>query len=377
MATLETQMVDEVLASSRRKMLSLGGAALAGLFLSSTAGAQAAAPSDTDVLNFALNLEYLEANFYTLASAGQTIDQAGLGITGLGAQGTVITKSGGPSACKVPFTNSLVQSYATEITTEEQNHVKFLRSALGGLAVAQPQIDLYNSFNALWNAVVAFLYTDQKLPIPSGTPTTFDPFATDANFLLGSYIFEDVGVTAYSGAAPLLITTPYLSPAAGIQGVEAYHAGLIRTTIAALDQSATTLGPAGTLKTIATAISGVRASLDGTGTSTAPLGDDLGLQGQKVLLNGASLANTALVGGQALYDATTITDASTTSVTVSTDANGNTVLSGVGGSNGSLVAARTPAQVLAIVYAGGASGGAFFPVGVNGFFAPAATTTAG
>src|ERR1700744_6344001 len=134
MATSETQLLDEVIVRSRRRLLALGGAALAGMAVSSIAKAQSTTLTDADYLNFALNLEYLEANFYTLASSGQTIDQMGISISGTGTQGTVAVKSGGPMACQVPFTNSLVKSYAGEIATEERNHVTFLRGALGSSA---------------------------------------------------------------------------------------------------------------------------------------------------------------------------------------------------------------------------------------------------
>jgi len=335
MATLETQQLDEVIARSRRQMLTLGGAALAGIAFSSIAKAQSTALTDADYLNFALNLEYLEANFYTLAASGQTIDQMGISLTGTGTQGTVTVKAGGPSACKVPFTNTLVQSYATEIAMEERNHVTFLRSALSTAAVAQPAIDLVNSFNGLATLLGLGL-------------SSFDPFANDINFLLGSYIFEDVGVTAYTGAAPLLTDSANLDAAAGIQGVEAYHAGLVRTTIYGLDQSATTLGQPGTASAVATAISKLRATVDGSNSisSTMTQGDDIGLGTQMVNLNGTSGVT-----------ASTLVNASTTG---SINAAGST------GTAGSLVFSRSAAEVLAIVYAGGSGKGGFFPAGLNG-----------
>ena len=265
MATMETQQVDEILVDSRRKMLTLGGAALAGMaiagFSSKTAKADISY-TDTDILNFALNLEYLEAQFYTLATAGKTIDQVGLGIgagTSATGGGSVVTKSGGPTACLVPWTIPAVQAYATETAQEERNHVTFLRGALGSAAVAQPNLDLYTSFNTLASA--------------AGIGASFDPFASDYNFLIGAYIFEDVGVTAYHGAAPLIVDKGILGAAVGIHAVEAYHAGLVRTTIFGLDPT----GSAG-LQGLTQKISATRMALDGGGKQ-----DDIGVGFQGVL----------------------------------------------------------------------------------------------
>src|SRR5271170_6348890 len=86
MANQETQKLDNIIAS-RRAMLLGGAAALTAMAVPSTAKAASTVTSysDTDILNFALNLEYLEANFYYLAAFGTTIDVANAASTAAGA----------------------------------------------------------------------------------------------------------------------------------------------------------------------------------------------------------------------------------------------------------------------------------------------------
>jgi Ferritin-like domain len=264
-------------------------------------------PSDADILNFALNLEYLEAQFYAFAATGAGLP-ANL-LTGTGTQGGV---TGGRA---VNFTDTVVRQYANEIAADERAHVAFLRGALGSATVAQPAIDISASATGPFSqaAVAAGLITQGQM---------FDPYASDENFLLGAYIFEDVGVTAYKGASPLLKSATFLSAAAGILGAEAYHAGLIRTVLYAKGIQTPALIDA-TEK-----ISDARDALDN------PIDDDQGVRGT------GSASNI-----------------------VPTDANG-------------IAYSRSAGDVLNIVYlnAGAVPKGGFFPNGVNG---PINTSTAG
>lgn len=157
-----------------------------------TSSAQAATVPEADVLNFALNLEYLEANFYQFAVNG-----AGLGSGDTGGTGTV---TGGS---KVTFTDSRLADIAAQIAQDELLHVRYLRTALGAAAVSQPNINL----NALGIG-----------------------FANEDDFLNLARAFEDTGVSAYAGAATLL-TAANLQAAAQILATEAYHAGNVRLQI--------------------------------------------------------------------------------------------------------------------------------------------------
>jgi len=240
--------------------------------------------TDADYLNFALNLEYLEAEFYLRAATG----------SGLAAADTGNSTSKTTGGAAVSGLTSVQSQYIYEIAQNELDHVRFLRSALGSSAVAAPTIELTASFNTLASA--------------AGLGASFNPFLNFSNFLIGAFIFEDVGVTAYHGAAKLLTSKTNLTAAAEIMAVEAYHAGSIRSQIVASGSS---------LITTANAVSGVRSSLGG--------------------------------GNETTLSATSIVAASATT---------------------SIAFDRTTDQVLHIVYGtgggAGVKGGVFFPSGLNG-----------
>ncbi len=120
--------------------------------------------NDFAILNFALNLEYLEAEYYTYATTGAGIADAGVGVTGTGTFGPTIVKAN-PA---VPFATQAFREYALEIAADERAHVTFLRtvlSSLGGAPVAKPTINLRESF---MNAAKA-----------AGLGDGFDPFANE------------------------------------------------------------------------------------------------------------------------------------------------------------------------------------------------------
>lgn len=183
-------------------------ATLMGLLLAVGTATAAPTAGDVAIVNFALNLECLEAEFYSYAAFGRGLSAANRG--------------GGPAPTggrKAQLSKS-IHAYAMDIAYDEIKHVAFLRVALGDAAIACPQIDIGKVFG-----VLADLAYNMTLNPP------FSPYKDDAAFLLGSFLFEDVGVTAYRGAIPLISDKGILGAAASLLGTEAYHAGAIRTLI--------------------------------------------------------------------------------------------------------------------------------------------------
>ena len=285
-------------ADSRRLFAKLGAGALAmgAIAALKSAPARAATPvylyTDADILNFALNLEYLEAEYYLRAVTGQGLPTT---LTG----GSTATVSA-PSTTLVPFSTPAIAYWAQRIAADELSHVNFLRLGLGSAAVPEPAIDLVASFTTL--AVAAGLIAPGQ---------TFNPFASELDFLIGAYIFEDVGVTAYAGAANQLQDPANLAYGASILAVEAEHAGAIRGYLAEQGGGAVT-----------NAISALRQAVSGVQDD----GTDLSAGGG----NPFSFANS--------------------------DYNGQ-------------ARRRTPQQVLNVVYGAAGTGltsGLFFPSGMNG-----------
>ncbi len=165
--------------------------------------AQTSGPSDVDILNFALNLEFLEAEFYTVATKGSPLASSGsIVITGSGTAGPT---SGGNA---VAFTDTDIRAIAEELAADERQHVTLLQGAisgLGGQPIAKPAINL---------GALGF------------------GFGSQSDFLVLARIFEDIGVTAYGGAAPLISNKTILGYAARILATEAVHSGNIRYQIA-------------------------------------------------------------------------------------------------------------------------------------------------
>ena len=248
---------------------------------------EAAQIDDDAIFNFALNLEYLETEYYLRGTTG-----AGLSEEDIGADPGEVT-----GGILVPFATDAIRQFAEELAANELAHVRYYRESLGDQAVDRPAIDLAGAFAAVGQA--------------AGFGDNFNPFTDELNFILGGMLFEDVGVTGYKGAAPLIQDKTKQGDIAGILAVEAYHMGMARSL---LYQA----GP--TAQQAANAITAARG----------------------VLNDMPEIEQGIAIDGRANF--------------VPSDAQG-------------IAFTRTPEQVLQIVYLTpetGVSSGGFFPNGVNG-----------
>jgi hypothetical protein len=162
-----------------------------GAVVSSTNNSTSTSSAQIDALVFALNLEYLEATFYSYITQGSDLSAS------LTASSGAVT--GAPS--KLAFTGTNAQQITdmlNEIYFDEVGHVTTLRNLLASSGVPRPAINL-SAFGTV----------------------------TATNALSIARLFEDVGVTAYTGVTSSL-SNSNLTFAAQILAVESFHSGALR-----------------------------------------------------------------------------------------------------------------------------------------------------
>ncbi|KAI4338567.1 hypothetical protein MLD38_023611 [Melastoma candidum] len=162
---------------------------------------------DVDLLEFPLNLEYLEAEFFLHGATGFGLDWFAPDLT-----------MGGPPphgarlAFLDPFTRDIVMQFALQ----EVGHLRAIQSTVRGFP--RPFLNLSaEAFSTIMNNALG------RVLFPP-----FDPYANSINYLLASYVIPYVGLTGYVGANPKLRGAYSKRLVAGLLGVESGQDAVIR-----------------------------------------------------------------------------------------------------------------------------------------------------
>jgi len=193
------------------------------------------------VLQYALTLEYLEAEFYVKGVAAAGLIPAGASVAAI-----------------------------TTIRDHENQHVAFLRSAITGLGktpVSKPTFD-FSAGNGSGTGPFATVFTNYDI------------------FLAVAQVFEDTGVRAYKGQAPnLLRQGAVLTAALNIHSVEGRHAAKIRQMRKARGAN---VKPWITGKDNGIGLAAVQPSYDGEDLDTQAGIKITGINGQSISSNAAT-----------------------------------------------------------------------------------------
>ena len=168
-----------------------GAGLLSGCANNASSPIAALGAGQTDILNFVLNIEYLQATFYAYLTTGADLSASVTANSG------VITGAPAALAVGTGITQQTID-LLNEIYFDDLNHVSYLRSVLGSAVVPRPAINL-----AAFGAII---------------PT---------NALSLARLLKDLGVTAYASAVTGLSSSnaTYLGQ---ILGAESFHSGALR-----------------------------------------------------------------------------------------------------------------------------------------------------
>ncbi|KAK2999872.1 hypothetical protein RJ639_034591 [Escallonia herrerae] len=164
--------------------------------------------NDIDMMQFAENLEHLEADFFLWGALGYGLDQVAPWLV-----------MGGPPPIGAQRANldNLTQRIIEEFAYQEVGHLRALKTTVGGFP--RPLMDL-----SAHHFAKVF---DEAFGFPLVPP--FDPYRDSVSYMLGSYVIPYVGLVAYVGTNPNIngyITKRLL---AGLLGVEAGQDAVIRS----------------------------------------------------------------------------------------------------------------------------------------------------
>ncbi|KAL6271810.1 hypothetical protein ACE6H2_028721 [Prunus campanulata] len=284
--------------------------------------------NDTDQIQFALNLEFFEAEFFLHGALGKGLDDISPNL----AQG-----GPPPAGARKANLDILVAPIIEEFAYQEVGHIRAIVQRVGGFP--RPLLNLSRqNFAKLFDEAVGFAL------IPK-----FDPYANSINYLLASYLIPYVGLTGYVGTLQNLTTPatrgvryghayfPSLKLVASLLGVEAGQDAVIRTLLYERGNQIVLPYPL-TVAEFTNRISELRNKLGKSGNKDEGIRVPITLGAEN----------------------------KTTSNVLSADVN-------------SLSYARTPPEILRIVYGTGNESlhGGFYPQGANGKIARTCVTVAG
>jgi hypothetical protein len=166
--------------------------------------------TDKDILQFALNLEYLEAEFYAYSAWGQGVYETNATLTGNGSL---------PYGGKQAILSQQAYNFAEVLALHEFSHITVIRDLLGDSALPEPYIDI--GAPGAWTTFFQAVFNSSTL--------MYDPYADDLSWLCAGYVLPYVGELAYVGSNPLFNTTWGKEFLAGVLAIEGSQDAMFRT----------------------------------------------------------------------------------------------------------------------------------------------------
>ncbi|MED6134988.1 hypothetical protein PIB30_042086 [Stylosanthes scabra] len=160
--------------------------------------------SDVELIEFALNLEYLEADYFLNGALGHGLDVVAPNLTGGGPP---------PIGARIAHLGPLVRDVILQFGLQEVGHLRAIKSTVRGFP--RPLLNISSeTFGQIIDNAFAF-----------------DPYANDINYLIATYVIPYVGLNGYVGANPLLQSVTAKKLVAGLLAAESGQDAVVRAML--------------------------------------------------------------------------------------------------------------------------------------------------
>ncbi|MED6139445.1 hypothetical protein PIB30_083895 [Stylosanthes scabra] len=166
--------------------------------------------SDVELIEFALNLEYLEAEFFLNGALGHGLDVVAPNLTGGGPH---------PIGAKIAHLGHLVRDVILQFGLQEVGHLRAIKSTVRGFP--RP---LLNISSETFGQIIDNAFGEKLQP-------AFDPYANDISYLIATYVIPYVGLNGYVGANPLLQSVTAKKLVAALLAAESGQDAVVRTML--------------------------------------------------------------------------------------------------------------------------------------------------
>lgn len=210
-----TSLTEPCAHTGRREVMraAFASVVLAGALMTGTS-AKAQTAGDIDALNLVLNLEYLLAQFESAAVATAVPADR---LTGNGIAGVPVR-----AGAALSFSDTILRTIVQEMANDNRNHLLPIRNVIGALSIRQPLIDISVSATAPFSILM------QQAGVV-GAGATFNPYASEENFLYAMFFLKNVSVASYRGLASTISNRVVVQNFTGLLGTEAIHLATIRS----------------------------------------------------------------------------------------------------------------------------------------------------
>ncbi|EFJ19519.1 hypothetical protein SELMODRAFT_233386 [Selaginella moellendorffii] len=175
--------------------------------------------SDVDRINLALNIHYLQAEFFLHAAFGHGLDKVNAKLA---------KKGPPPVGGRKARLSTRMEHVAKELGLQSTGHIRAIHDKLDKQSICRP---LLNISVGVWDSLISKALIHNHTEVDGGGSLHFDPYENDANFLIAAYVIPYIGLNTLIDSSNRVTGIQARKLVSGLMGVQAGQDAVIRTLL--------------------------------------------------------------------------------------------------------------------------------------------------